>query len=87
MFKNYITRENIGYRFFQLLILIAHLILLAWIIYTLYEGGILPFKTLMFHFIGMSVYGGLLIRITAYITKRHYLKEVERYARTQQLED
>lgn len=87
MFKEFINRENIAYRFFQLLILIAHLLLLAWIIYTLYEGGILPFKTLMFHFLGMSIYGGLLIRITAFITKRHYLKEVERYARAQQLEE
>lgn len=87
MLKDFITRENIAYRFFQLIILIAHLVLLAWIIYSLSEGGILPFKTLMYHFLGMSIYGGLLIRITAYITKRHYLKEVERYARIEQLEE
>lgn len=87
MLKNFITRDNLAYRLFQLIILIAHLVLLAWILYTLSEGGILPFKTLMLHFLGMSIYGGLLIRITAYVTKRHYLKEVERYARASQLEE
>lgn len=86
MNKKFITRENLGYRFVQLMILIAHLVLLAWILYTLSEGGILPFKILMFHFLGMSLYGALLIRITAYITQKQYLKELEKYGRDQQLD-
>ena len=59
----------------QALILIAHLALLYWIFYTLNLGGSLPTVTLTFHFIGMALYGALLIRGTAYITKRDYLKQ------------
>ena len=78
--KNLITKENIGQRSMQVAIFIAHLILLKWILYTLYEGGVLPFKSLLFHFLGISVYGALLIRICAYIYKRQYLKELEKDA-------
>lgn len=86
MMKNFITRENIGQRFTQFLILIAHLLLLQWILYTLYEGGVLPFKTLMMHFVGISVSGALLIRTCAYIYKRQYLKELEKDGRDPQLD-
>lgn len=78
MIKNFVTKENIGQRSMQLVILIAHLVLLKWILYTLYEGGVLPFKTLMYHFLGISIYGALLIRTCAYIYKRQYLKELEK---------
>lgn len=84
--KSFLNRDNIGYRFTQLIILIAHLVMLAWIMYTLSEGGVLPFKTLLFHFLGISIYGALLIRISAYIYKRQYLKELERYGRDKQLD-
>ena len=66
----------------QLVILIAHLVLLWWILYTLHEGGILPFKTLLLHFLGISVYGALLIRTCAWIYKRQYLKELGKSADT-----
>ncbi len=78
MIKHFITRENMGDRFIQLVILIAHLALLKWILYTLYEGGVLPFTTLMFHFTGISVAGGLLIFTCAQIYKRQYLKELKK---------
>lgn len=78
--KNFITKENLKQRLIQLLILIAHLVLLYWILYTLHEGGILPFKTVMFHFLGISIYGGVLIRTCAYIYKRQYLKEQSEYS-------
>lgn len=78
MLKNFITKDNIGERFIQLLILIAHVILLKWILYTLSEGGILPLTTVLYHFLGISIYGALLIRICAYIYKRQYLKELEK---------
>ena len=87
MIKNFLTRENLGQRLTQLFILIAHLALLQWIIYTLYQGGVLPFKTLMYHFLGISICGGLLIRTCAYIYKRQYLKELEKHARDNQLEE
>jgi apolipoprotein N-acyltransferase len=72
------TKENIGRRILQLVIFLAHIVLLLWILYTLYEGGILPFKTLLFHFLGISIYGALLIRTCAYIYKRQYEKELEK---------
>lgn len=84
--KNFITKENMGQRFIQLIILIAHIVLLKWILYTLWEGGVLPFKTLMFHFGGISIYGALLIRTCAYIYKRQYLKELERSGREPKLD-
>lgn len=86
MIKNFINRENIGQRFTQLLILVAHILLLQWILYTLYEGGVLPFQTLMFHFLGISVAGALLIRTCAFIYKRQYLKELEKNGRDPQLD-
>lgn len=86
MKNTFITRENLGQRSTQLIILIAHLVLLKWILYTLYEGGVLPFKTLMFHFTGISIYGALLIRTCAYIYKRQYLKELEQNARDKKLD-
>jgi apolipoprotein N-acyltransferase len=80
--KKFITKENVGQRSMQLLILVAHLVLLQWILYTLYEGGVLPFKTLLFHFAGISIYGALLIRTCAWIYKRQYLKEMGKSADT-----
>ena len=78
MVKQFIKRENLGHRVVQFLILVAHIALLKWILYTLYEGGVLPFTTLMYHFTGISVAGGLLIFTCAQIYKRRYLKELER---------
>ena len=84
--KNFVTKENLNLRLIQLFILVAHIVLLKWILYTLYEGGVLPFKTLMYHFLGISVYGGLLIRFCAWYYKRQYLKELERNGREPKLE-
>ena len=78
--KNFITKENLRYRITQFIILVAHLALLKWILYTLYEGGVLPFNTLLFHFLGISVSGGLLIRICAYIYQRQYENELKKMA-------
>jgi hypothetical protein len=74
--KNFVTRDNLKERLTQFVILVAHLVLLKWILYTLYEGGVLPFKTLLFHFLGISAYGALLIRTCAYIYKRQHEKEL-----------
>lgn len=87
MKTNFITRDNLGQRTTQIIILIAHIVLLKWILYTLYEGGVLPFKTLMFHFTGISIYGAVLIRTCAYIYKRQYLKELEQNARDKKLDE
>lgn len=73
--NKFLNKNNLGQRSTQFLILVAHIVLLKWILYTLYEGGILPLTTLLYHFLGISIYGALLIRICAYIYKRQYLKE------------
>ncbi len=86
MIKTWFKKESLNQRMTQLAILIAHLVLLKWILYTLYEGGVLPFKTLMYHFLGISIYGGLLIRTCAYIYKRQYLKELEKNGREPKLD-
>lgn len=87
MIKNFITKENFGQRLTQFFILIAHIVLLKWILYTLYEGGVLPFKELLFHFLGISVFGAVLIRTCAYIYKRQYLKELGKSAREPKLDE
>jgi apolipoprotein N-acyltransferase len=84
--KNFITKENLNHRLMQLFILVAHLVLLRWIVYTLMEGGILPFTTLMYHFLGISLYRALLIRFCAWFYKRQYLKELERQGLEPKLE-
>ena len=83
MIKQFINRQNFNHRLTQLIILIAHLILLKWILYTLYEGGVLPMKSLVYHFLGISVYGALLIRTCAFIYKRQYEKELRDAQRDQ----
>lgn len=86
MIKKFINKDNYGQRMTQIAIFLAHIILLKWILYTLYEGGVLPFSTLLFHFLGISVYGAVLIRTCAYIYKRQYLKELEKSGREPKLD-
>jgi len=78
--SRFINKENYKQRLTQFIILLAHLALLKWILYTLYEGGVLPFKTLMLHFLGISISGALLIRTCAFIYKRQYEKELQNEA-------
>jgi apolipoprotein N-acyltransferase len=85
--KNFITRKNLQLRLTQLIILIAHLVLLKWILYTLYEGGVMPFANVLYHFLGISVYGALLIRFCAWYYKRQYLKELNSNADGPKLEE
>lgn len=86
MIKNFINKENLGYRITQLVIFLAHIILLKWILYTLYEGGVLPFKTLLYHFLGISIYGAVLIRTCAYIYQRQYQKELKAHEQNSKLD-
>jgi apolipoprotein N-acyltransferase len=85
--KNFVNKENLSQRSVQFVILVAHIVLLKWILYTLYEGGVLPFKALMYHFLGISIYGAVLIRTCAYIYKRQYLKELEKSGREPKLDE
>ena len=73
--------KNLSYRLQQLLILILHLALLWWILYTLRESGSMPISHVLYHFTGMSLYGALLIRGTAYWAQYHFVKEVQKKRR------
>lgn len=75
------TRELILYRLQQLLILILHLLLLYWILYALREAGSLPVEQVLFHFVGMSLFGALLIRGTAWWAHHHFVREVRKKRR------
>ncbi len=59
-------------------IIILHLIYLAWILYILYEAGTLPTEQLLYHFLAMAIYGGVLIRGTAFTVKKDYQKSLKR---------
>lgn len=59
----------------QVLIVVLHLVLLKWIFFALYEAGNMTTKEIAFHFVGMAIFGAILIRGTAYLVQRRYLKE------------
>jgi len=67
--------KMISYRLQQLFILILHLILLGWMYYTLSEAGMMKVSQVLFHFLGMGVYGALLIYGSAQWGKRLYRNE------------
>lgn len=75
--KGFITKDNLWYRTQQLIILVLHLILLKWMFYTLSNSGRLPVTEVVYHFIGMSIMGALLIRGSAYWARHHYIKEIK----------
>lgn len=71
-------RPSYFYRFQQLIILLAHLALLAWILYTLSEAGAMSTEAVLLHFTGMSIFGAVLIRGTAAWARHHYVKSVKK---------
>ena len=73
--KRWFLKESLTFRSWQVLILIAHLVLLRWILFTLSEGGVMDFYAIMAHFTGISLFGALLIRFSAYIYRREYLRK------------
>ena len=75
--KSFINRNNFWYRFQQLIILVLHLILLKWMYYTLSNSGAFSTVEVLYHFIGMSIMGALLIRGCALWARYHYKKEID----------
>ena len=75
--KNFILKNNLWYRFQQLVILILHLILLKWMYFVLSNSGAFSMTEVLYHFIGMSIMGAVLIRGCAYWARYHYLKEIK----------
>ena len=67
-------RGVLFYRLQQLLILLLHLVLLGWLIYCLQEMGTWPVERVLIHFVGMAIFGGLLIRGCAAWAKYHHKK-------------
>lgn len=74
--KNFISKYNPWYRFQQLVILVLHLILLRWMYYVLSNSGAFSMAEVLYHFIGLSIMGAVLIRGCAYWARYHYLKEL-----------
>jgi apolipoprotein N-acyltransferase len=61
-----------GNKYLDATIIVAHLLLLYWIFYVLYEAGTLDTTSLLLHFVGLALYGTFLIRGCAWIVKRNY---------------
>ena len=63
-------KKSLGQWVGQGLIVLAHLLLLAWILHVLQRGGGLTVFWVTLHFCGMALYGGGLIAFCAYLAKR-----------------
>lgn len=75
--KDFITKSNIWYRFQQLIILVLHLILLRWMYFVLSNSGAFSMTEVLYHFLGMSIMGAVLIRGCAAWAKYHHQKELQ----------
>ena len=73
----------IFYRIQQAIILIIHLLLLAWIIYVLRNTGSMDTMSVIFHFVGMSTTGAGLIFGSAKWAKYHHEKELKKNKSTE----
>lgn len=71
------NKNMLLYRLEQLIILIAHLLLLWWIMYTLQEAGRMTMNEVIIHFTGMAIFGALLIRICAFLAARRFKRAQE----------
>jgi apolipoprotein N-acyltransferase len=72
-----ISKALILYRLEQIIIVVAHLVLLRWIFFALYQAGDLLAKDMMIHFLGMAIYGAVLIRLCAFLAKKRHLKQID----------
>ncbi|MBT3982228.1 MAG: hypothetical protein HOE90_12795 [Bacteriovoracaceae bacterium] len=59
----------------KLIIVLLHLLHLRWLLFILQEGGTLQTQSLLLHFVGVGVTGGLLIAGTSTIVKNRHIKE------------
>jgi len=65
------------YYVFNIFILLTHLLLLGWIIFVLQKAGAWAFTSVMLHFMGLALYGTLLIILSAKGIKYFHLKELK----------
>lgn len=66
----------VWYRIEQAFILLAHLVLLKWILYALSEGGTMATTSLLLHFLGMALYGSSLIAFCSWRARQRHRNEM-----------
>jgi hypothetical protein len=70
------------YRSLQVLSFVLHIILLAWIIMVLQNGGVMSAEKMVLHFTGIGIFGAGLIWFTASFSKWYYQKALKlKYAK------
>lgn len=69
------NKVKVLYRLEQALIVVAHLLLLWWIMFVLQDGSTMSTRLMLSHFVGIGVYGAALIRGCAYIAQKRFEKE------------
>lgn len=74
---SFFSKDNLGLRFQQFIILILHLILIKWMYYALFEMGMERTEVVLMHYTGMSIYGAVLIRGCAAWGKYRYRLDLE----------
>lgn len=60
-------KNKIGGFLYRLAMISLHLVMLAWILYTLNFAGTMSMSTVGAHILGIAFYGALLIRFSAYL--------------------
>jgi len=65
------------YYFFNTVIFLTHLLLLGWILFVLRNSGNWQMLHVFYHFLGLAIYGTLLIVISAKGIKYFHIKELK----------
>lgn len=73
---SFFSKDKLGLRLQQFIILVLHIILIRWMYYSLFELGMETTEVILLHYVGMSVYGALLIRGCAAWGKYRYRLEI-----------
>lgn len=74
---SYINKQNYILRIQQIIIFVLHIILLAWMWFTLNNAGAMTVTETMLHFSGIGTYGALLIFGCAKWARRRYVKGLD----------
>ncbi len=73
-----LNKNNWSLRLQQLIIILLHLALLKWMYFALTESGAMFTHEVLLHFLGMSIYGALLIRGCAAWGQWQYQKDLRK---------
>ena len=69
------NKVKLLYRTEQVLIILIQLLLLWWIMYVLQEGATMSTQLMLMHFVGIGIFGALLIRGCAYRAQKRFETE------------